>query len=45
MATFEQFADRYGSDYDTDTELCAAYAEHERQLAVFNAIFGGGTDE
>lgn len=39
MATFEQFVERYGDDYDNDAELAAGYQLHEENRSALEAIF------
>ncbi|AVM01905.1 hypothetical protein C6V83_18170 [Gordonia iterans] len=41
MATYQQFVDRYGDDYDTEIERRAGYQRHEQNRVELSAIFFG----
>lgn len=39
MATFAQFAEKYGDDYDTPDALEAGYQQHQENLRLMQAVF------
>lgn len=43
MATYREFVDRYGDDYDTEIDRRAAYQRHEQNRVELSEIFFGDT--